>query len=84
MNNFPGNPRPMTAMKVTKEFVQACNEMLPPAEREEIDDNDPILNEYFVMLEGEYTLAPSAEEFFKTFRFIGDEIPGQFVSIELK
>lgn len=80
---FREDAKPMTAMKITKEFMQYCADATPDAD--EFLDDDPIYKGYVVILEdAEFTIAPNAEEFFEIFRFIDEETPGQFAQIKYK
>jgi hypothetical protein len=78
------NPPAMTAMKVTKEWIEwgqkLINDTTPVA------DDDPIFNEYIVYLEdGEsMTLAPSLEAFLEIFEWVNGETPGELAPIKYR
>jgi hypothetical protein len=74
------NPPAMTAMKVTREYIEWAQRITNDSSV--VADDDSIFNEYLVCLGAQVlTLAPSLEEFLAVFHFVTEETPGEFAPI---
>jgi len=74
------NPPAMTAMKVTRSYIEWAQRTMN--DTSVVSDDDSIFNSYLICLEDkDLTIAPSLEEFLAVFHFVNEETTGEFAPI---